>query len=33
VRAKTMLSEGLYFDLTEGIPLGAGPDEGFDKAA
>lgn len=34
VRAKLLLSQGSpYYDLTENIPLGAGPDAGFDKLA
>ena len=32
-RANSMLASGRGFDLTEGIPAGAGPDPGFGKAA
>lgn len=32
-RANTMLGAGSYFDLSKHIPLGAGPDPGFEKAA
>lgn len=32
-RARKMLADGSATDLTEGVPAGAGPDEGFFKAA